>query len=137
MKRGEERKIVPKYIYNQAGVDGVRSGVSKGKMGTNGGENGKLNYQERVAVIWIEKVKSMGPCTLDGVERGRGCAQDRVILADMSNIGMFKRVDKAASNPPIIVVSSDVGTLGNRDRNRGRMVRVVRHTLGRRESCQW
>ena len=96
-----------------------------------------MNYQERVAVIWIEKVKSMGPCTLDGVERRRGCAQDRVILADMSNIGMFKRVDKAASNPPIIVISPDVRTLGNRDRNRGRMVRVVRHTLGRRDSCRW
>ena len=110
---------------------------SKGKMGTNGGEDSKLNYQERVAVIWIEKVKSMGPCTLDGVERGRCCAQDRVILADMSNVGMFKRVDKAASNPPVIVISSDVRTLGNRDRNRGRMVRVVRHTLGRRDSCRW
>ena len=40
-----------------------------------------MYYQERVAVIWIEKVKSMGPGTLDSVERGRGCAQDRVILA--------------------------------------------------------
>ena len=96
-----------------------------------------MYYQERVAVIWIEKVKSMGPGTLDGVERGRGCAQDRVILADMSNIGMFKRVDKAASNPPVIVISSDVRTLGNRDRNRGRMIGVVRHTLGRRDSCRW
>ena len=90
-----------------------------------------MNYQERVAVIWIEKVKSMGPCTLSGVERGRRCAEDRVILADMSNVGMFKRVHKAASNPPVIVVSSDVRTLGNRDRNGGRMIRVVRHTLGR------
>ena len=99
-------------------------------------EDGELNYQERVAVIWIEKVESMGPGTLDGVERGRGCAQDRVILADMSNIGMFKRVNKTASNPPVIVISSDVRTLGNRDRNRGRMIRVVRHTLGRRDSCQ-
>ena len=49
----------------------------------NRGENGELNYQERVAVIWIEKVKVMGPCTLGGVERGRGCAEDRVILADV------------------------------------------------------
>ena len=96
-----------------------------------------MNYQERVAVIWIEKVKSMGPCTLSGVERGRGCAEDRMILADMSNVGMFKRVNKAASNPPIKVVVSDVRTLGNRDRNRGRMVGVVRHTLGRRDSCRW
>ena len=31
-------------------------------------EDGKLNYQERVAVIWTEKVKSVGPCTLNGVE---------------------------------------------------------------------
>ena len=60
-----------------------------------------------------------------------------MILADMSNIGMFKRVNKAASNPPVIVISSDVRTLGNRDGNRGRVVRVVRHTLGRRDSCQW
>ena len=96
-----------------------------------------MNYQERVAVIWIEKVKSVGPCALDGVERGRGCAQDRVILVDMSNVGMFKRVNKTVSNPPVMVVSSDVRTLGNRDRNRGRMVRVVRHTLGRRDSCRW
>ena len=106
-------------------------------MGSNGGENGELNYQERVAVIWIEKVKSMGPCTLDGVEGGRGCAQDRMILADMSNVGMFKRVHKAASNPPVKVVSPNIRTLGNRDGNRGRMVRVVRHTLGRRDSCRW
>ena len=104
-------------------------------MGADRGKDGELNYQERVAVIWIEKVKSVGPCTLDGVERGRGCAQDRVILADMSNVGMFKRVNKTASNPPVIVVSLDVRTLRNRDRNRGRMVRVVRHTLGRRDSC--
>ena len=96
-----------------------------------------MNYQERVAMIWIEKVKSMGPCTLDGVEGRRGCAQDRVILADMSNVGMFKRMDKAVSNPPVVVVSSDVRTLGNRNCNRGRMIGVVRHTLGRKDSCRW
>ena len=60
-----------------------------------------------------------------------------MILADMLNVGMFKRVNKAASNPPIIVIVSDVETLGDGNRNRGRMVRVVRHTLGRRDSCQW
>ena len=42
-----------------------------------------MYYQERVAVIWIEKVKAMGSCALDGVERGRGSAEDRVILADV------------------------------------------------------
>ena len=77
----------------------------------------------------------MGPCTLDGVEGRRGCAEDRVILADMANVGVFERVDKAASNPPIKVISSDIRTLGNGDGNRGSVVRVVRHTLGRRDSC--
>ena len=128
---------MPKYVNDQAGIDGMWSGIRKREVGANRGEDGKLDYQERVAVIWIEKVKSMGPGTLDGVERGRGCAQDRMILADMSNIGMFKRVHKAASNPPVVVISLDVRTLGNRDRNRGRMIGVVRHTLGRRDSCRW
>ena len=128
---------MPKYVDDRARVNGMRGGIGKREVRANRGKDGELNYQERVAVIWIEKVKSVGPCTLDGVERGRGCAQDRVILADMSNVGMFKRVDKAASNPPVIVISSDVRTLGNRDRSRGRMVRVVRHTLGRRDSCRW
>ena len=44
-------------------------GVSEREVRMDRGEDGKLNYQERVAVIWIEKVKSVGPCTLDGVER--------------------------------------------------------------------
>ena len=101
----------------------------------DGRKDGKLYYQERVAVIWIEKVKAVGPCALSGVERGRGSAEDRVILVDMSNVGMFKRVHKAASNPPIKIVVSDVRALGNRDRNWGRMVGVFRHTLGRRDSC--
>ena len=79
----------------------------------------------------------MGPGTLDGVEGRRGCAQDRVILADMSNVGMFKRVHKATSNPPVMVISLDIRTLGNGDGDGGRMVRFVRHTLGRRDSCRW
>ena len=60
-----------------------------------------------------------------------------MILADMANVGMFKRVNKTASNPPVKVVSSDIRTLGNWDRNRGRMIGVVRHTLGRKDSCRW
>ena len=59
-----------------------------------------------------------------------------MILADVLNVGMFKRVHKTASNPPVKVIVPDVRALGNRDRNRGRMVGVVRHTLGRRDSCQ-
>ena len=128
---------MPENVNDRAGVDRARSGVGKREMGTNRREDGELYYQERVAVIWIEKVKAMGPCTLGGVERGRGCAEDRVILTDMSNVGMFKRVYKTASNPPIKVVISDVGALGNGNCDRGRMVGVVRHTLGRRDSCQW
>ena len=79
---------MPKYVNDWAGVDGVWGRVGEREVRTNGREDSELNYQERVAVIWIEKVKSMGPGTLDGVERGRGCAQDRVILVDMSNIGI-------------------------------------------------
>ena len=43
-------------------------GVSEGEMRVNEREDRELNYQERVAVIWTEKVKSVGPCTLNGVE---------------------------------------------------------------------
>ena len=84
---------MPKNIDDGTGIDSVRGGVGQGKMRLNGREDSKLNYQVRVAVIWIEKVKLMGPCTLDGVGGRRGCAEDRVILADMSNVGMFERVD--------------------------------------------
>ena len=55
-----------------------------------------------------------------------------MIFVDMPNVGMFKRVHKTASNTPVIVIVSDVETLGNRDRNRGRMIGVFRHTLGSR-----
>ena len=101
------------------------------------GEDSELDYQERVTVIWTEKVKSMGPGALDSVEGGRGCVEERVIFADMANVGVLKRVDKTVRNVPIKVVVSDVETLGNRDRNRGRMIGVIRHTLGRRDSCRW
>ena len=117
--RREEGEVVPKNVDNWTGINGARGGVSQGEMGSDRREDGELYCQERVAVIWIEKVKLMGPCTLDGVERGGGCAEDRVILADMSNVGMFERMHKAASNPPIKVVSSDIRTVGNGDRNRG------------------
>ena len=53
----------------------------------------------------------------------------------MTNIDVFERVDKAVSNLPIKVISSDIRTLGNRDGNRGGVVGVFRHTLGRRDSC--
>ena len=59
---------MPKYVDDRAGVNGVWGGVSKRKVRADRREYGKLNYQERVAVIWIEKVKAVGPCTLNGVE---------------------------------------------------------------------
>ena len=126
---------MPKDVNDRAQVNGARGGISEREVRSNGGEDSKLYYQERVAMIWIEKVKAMGSCALDSVERGRGSAEDRVILTDMSNIGMFKRVHKAVSNPPIKVIVLDVRALGNRNRNRGRMVGVFRCTLGRRDSC--
>ena len=46
----------------------MRGGVGEWKMRVDEREDGELNYQERVTVIWTEKVKSMGSCTLDGIE---------------------------------------------------------------------
>ena len=111
----EEGEVSPKNINYWARVIGARGGVSEGKMREYGREDSELYYQERVAVIWIEKFKAMGSCALYCVERGRGSAEERVILVDMSNVGMFERVSKAVSNLPIIVISSDVRTLGNRN----------------------
>ena len=54
---------------------------------------------------------------------------------DVLNIGMVKRVNKAMSKLPVKVISYDIRTLGKGDSNWGRMVGVVRHTLGRRDSC--
>ena len=71
----------------------------------------------------------MGSCALYCVEGGRGSAEDRVIFTDVVNMGMFTRVNKATSNPPIIIISSDIQALGNGDSNRGRMIGIVRHTL--------
>ena len=126
---------MPKDVDDWTRVNGTRGGIGEREVRLNGGKDGKLYYQERVAVIWIEKVKSMGPCTLDCIEGRRGCAEDRVILADMLNIGMFERVDQTVSNPPIKVISSDIRTLGNGDGDRRFTIGVVRHTLDRRDSC--
>ena len=78
---------MPKDVDDQARVDGAGGGIGQGKMGLYGGEDSELNYQERVAVIWIEKIKLMGPCTLDGVEGRRGCAEDTIVLCSHVIIG--------------------------------------------------
>ena len=46
----------------------MRGGVSEREMRMDEGEDRELNYQERVAVIWTEKVKVVGSCALNGVE---------------------------------------------------------------------
>ena len=60
-----------------------------------------------------------------------------MIFVDMANVGVLKGVNKATRNAPIKVIVSDIETLGNGDRDRGRVIGVVRHTLGRRDSCRW
>ena len=59
---------MPKYVNDRARVDGVWGRVGKREVRTDRRKDGELNYQERVTMIWIEKVKSMGACTLDCVD---------------------------------------------------------------------
>ena len=60
---------MPKYVDDWARINSVWGGIGQREVRSNGGKENKLNYQERVAVIWIEKVKSVGPSTLDCIER--------------------------------------------------------------------
>ena len=60
MVRREEGEVVPNNINNWAGVSGARGSVGEGKISENCRFNSKLNYQERVAMIWTEKLKAMG-----------------------------------------------------------------------------
>ena len=106
-------------------------------MGKDGGEDGELYYEVRVMEIWMEKFKAMGSGALNGVEGFRGCAEDRMIFAEMANVGVFKGVNQGASNPPVKEIHSNIRTLRDRNGSRGGVVRDFRHTLGRRYSCQW
>ena len=106
-------------------------------MGQDGGEDGKLNYQVRVTVIWVEKLKVVGACTLNNIEGFRGCASERVVLFDMTKVGVIKGMNQRTSNPPVKVISFNIRTLRDGDGDRRGVVGVVRHTLGRRYSCQW
>ena len=58
-----------------------------------------------------------------------------MIFTDMVNMGILKGINQATSKTPVKVVSSDIKTLRDVNRDRGLMIRVVRHTLGRRDSC--
>ena len=99
-------------------------------------KDGKLNYQVRVMVIWIEKLEMVGTGALNSI-KGRSCATIRMILFDMANIGMIKGMDQRTSKSPVKEVSSDIRTLRDGDGNRRGVIRVFRHTIGRRYSCQW
>ena len=114
----------------------IGSKLDKREVRKNRGEDSKLDYQVRVTVNWMEKFKSVGAGALNSVEGFRGCTEDRVILADVANVGVIKGVNQRTSNSPVKVISSDIRTLRDRDGNRRGVVRVFRHTLGRRYSCQ-
>ena len=60
-----------------------------------------------------------------------------MIFTDVLNVGMMKGVNQAMSEVPVKVISSDIRTLRDGNGDRGWMIRVIRHTLGRRYSCQW
>ena len=81
-------------------------------------------------MIWTDKFKFMGPCTLDDEERGGGDTEEGVIVMDVSNVNMIEGMAKTLSETPIEVVSPDLRTLRDRDSNGGSMIRVVSHTLG-------
>ena len=63
-------------------------------MGQDGGEDGKLNYQVRVTVIWVEKLKVVGACTLNNLEGFRDFASERVVLFDMTKVGVIKEMNE-------------------------------------------
>ena len=108
-------------------------------MRENRGKDGELDYQVRITVNWMEKFKTMRSRTLNDKEGFRGCAKEWVILADVANIGVFKgmKMNQQASNPPVKIISSDIRTLRDGNGDRRGMIRVFRHTLGRRDSCRW
>ena len=96
-----------------------------------------MYYQERVTVMWTEKLKVMGSRTLCDGGRGNCEVNKRVIVMDVSNVEVREGMAKTTSEPPIKVISSNIRTLRNGNSNGRGVVRVVRHTLGRRESCRW
>ena len=106
-------------------------------MGLNRREDSELDDQVRVIELWMEKFKTMRAGTLDNIEGGRGSASDRVVFPNMSHVSVFEGVNQRTSNSPVKEISSDIRTLRDGNGNRGFLVGLVRHTLGRRDSCQW
>ena len=79
----------------------------------------------------------MSPSALGDIERGGVGTEEGVVVTEMSNVKVIKGMAETTSKAPVKEVSPEIKALRDRDNNRGRMVRVVRHTLGRRDSCQW
>ena len=48
-------------------------------------------------MIWTDKFKFMGPCTLDDEERGGGDTEEGVIVMDVSNVNMIEGMAKTLS----------------------------------------
>ena len=44
-------EVVPENVDDRTRIDSARGRISEGEVRSNGGEDGELNYQERVAVI--------------------------------------------------------------------------------------
>ena len=94
MVRGKPRELVPDDKNSGAGVKRMRSGVSQRQVRLDGRKDSELDDQVRVIELWMEKFKTMGPCALDNVGGGRGCADERVIFPDMSHISVFEGVNQ-------------------------------------------
>ena len=104
-------------------------------MGEKGGIDSELDYQERETMIWADKLKSMGPSALTDEERGREGTEEGVIVTDVLNVTVVEGMAKTPSEVPVIKVSPDIRALRNGNSDRGRMIRVIRHTLCRGDSC--
>ena len=91
-----------------------------------------MYYQERETVRWTEKLKTMGSRALGDNSRGDCEVDKRVVVTDVSNVKVIEGMAETTSETPIKVISSDIRTLRNGNNNGGRMIRVFRHTLGRR-----
>ena len=133
----KEGEISPNNVDDGAGISSGGSGEGKRGVCKKRRVDSELHYQERETMIWADKLKSMGPSALGDIERGGVGTEEGVVVTEMSNVKVIKGMAETTSKAPVKEVSPEIKALRDRDNNRGRMVRVVRHTLGRRDSCQW
>ena len=128
---------MPEDVDNGTGISSGGRCESKRREGEWQGEDGELYYQERETMRWTEKLKTMGSRALGDNSRGDCEVDERVVVTDVSNVKVIEGMAETTSETPIKVISSDIRTLRNGNSNRRGMVGVFRHTLGRRDSCQW